>query len=131
MLQNIEARTSYYREQVQATRVRAYFDQRGIHNPALLVDSAHYFVYEPYTPNLYNRSYLEQGDATDRFQGLILCYSSSRAFSRAQLPWDSTLERSNWRLIDGGEDALRVRLFGRPIMRRNWTWMCDVYARQP
>ncbi len=131
MLQNIEARTSYYREQVQATRSLAYFDQRGIHNPALLVDSAHYFVYKPYTPNLYNRSYLEQGDATDRFQGLILCYSSSRAFSRAQLPWDSTLERSNWRLIDGGEDALRVRLFGRPIMRRNWTWMCDVYARQP
>ncbi len=130
MLQNIEARASYYQEQGQARRVRAYFDQHGARNPALLVDSGHYFVYKPYFPNLYNRSYLEQGNATDEFQGLILCYSSSRAFSRAQLPWDFSLERSNWSLIDGGVDALHVTLFGRPLMRRNWTWMCDVYARQ-
>ena len=38
--------------------------------------------------------------------------------------------KSKWRLIDGGEDVVRVALFGHPLMRRNWTWMCDVYARQ-
>jgi hypothetical protein len=130
MLQNVEARASYYQELRQAGRVRAYFDMHGVPNPALLVDSGHYFIYKPYFANLYNRSYLKQGDATDQFQGLILCYSSSRAFSRAQLPWDAALERNNWRLIDGVEDALHVTLFGRPIMRRNWTWTCDVYARQ-
>jgi hypothetical protein len=129
MLQNVEARASYHQEQRQAERVRAYFDQRGVRNPALLLDSGHYFIYKPYFADLYNRSYLEQGDATDQFQGLILCYSSSRAFSRAQLPWDAALEPNNWRLIDGGEDTLRVTLFGHPIMRRNWTWKCDVYAR--
>jgi hypothetical protein len=130
MLQSVEARASYHREQGQATRVRDYFEQRGVRDPALLVDSGHYFLYKPYFPNLYNRSYLEPGDATDRFQGLILCYSSSRAFSRAQLPWDPALKQSGWHLIDGGEDALRVSLFGHPLMRRNWTWMCDVYSRQ-
>jgi hypothetical protein len=110
--------------------VRAYFDQRGERDPALLVDSGHYFVYKPYFANLYNPNYLEAGDATDRYQGLIQCYAGSRAFSRAQLPWASVLGGSKWRLIDGGEDAVRVGLFGHALMRRNWTWMCDVYARQ-
>ena len=59
---------------------------------------------------------------------MILCYAGSRAFSRAQLPWDDALG-ARWTLIDGGEDAVRVALFGHPVMRRNWTWMCDVYAR--
>jgi hypothetical protein len=130
MLQSVDARASYYSEQAQVTRVRALFEQRGIRNPALLVDSGHYFVYKPYFPNLYNRSYLEPGEATDQYQGLIHCYSGSRAFSRAQLPWDATLKANEWRLIDGGEQVVRVGLFGHPIMRRNWTWMCDAYARQ-
>jgi hypothetical protein len=130
ILQNIEARASYYHEQVQARRVRAYFDQRGEPDPALLVDSGHYFVYKPYFANLYNPNYLEPGDATDQFQGLVLCYSGSRAFSRAQLPWHAALAANQWTLIDGGEDAVRVTVFGHPIMRRNWTWMCDVYARK-
>jgi hypothetical protein len=101
--------------------LRAYFDQRGEPNPALLVDSGHYFAYKPYFANLYNPNYLEAGDATDQFHGLILCYSRSRAFSREQLPWDAALNRDNWNLIDGGEEAVRVALFGHPIMRRNWT----------
>jgi hypothetical protein len=130
ILQTVDARDSYYAEQGQARRVRAYFERRGIDDPSLIVDSGHYFVYKPYFPNLYNRNYLEPGDATDRYQGLILCYSGSRAFSRAQLPWDATLGQNKWSLIDGGENAVRVALFGHPIMRRNWTWMCDVYARQ-
>jgi hypothetical protein len=130
ILQNIEARASYYHEQAQARRVRAYFDQRGERDPALLVDSGHYFVYKPYFANLYNPNYLEPGEATDQFQGLVLCYAGSRAFSRAQLPWDAALGASQWTLIDGGEDAVRVAVFGHPIMRRNWTWMCDVYARK-
>jgi hypothetical protein len=130
ILQTADARDSYYAEQNQARRVRTYFEQRGIVNPALLVDSGHYFVYKPFFPNLYNPNYLEPGDATDQYQGLILCYAGSRAFSRAQLPWEPALGASKWRLIDSGEDVVRVALFGHPLMRRNWTWMCDVYARQ-
>ena len=128
ILQSVDARNSYYAEQAQARRVRAFFEQRGIVNPALVVDAGHYFVYKPFFPNLYNRHYLEPGDPTGQYQGMILCYSGSRAFSRAQLPWDDALERQ-WTLIDGGEDAVRVALSGHPVMRRNWTWMCDVYAR--
>jgi hypothetical protein len=130
VLQTVDARDSYYAEQAQARRVRTFFEQRGIVNPALLVDSAHYFVYKPFFLNLYNRNYLEPGDATDQYQGLILCYSGSRAFSRAQLPWEPALGANKWSLIDGGEDAVRVAIFGHPLMRRNWTWMCDAYARQ-
>jgi hypothetical protein len=130
IVQTVDARDSYYAEQGQARRVRAYFDQRGERDPALLVDSGHYFVYKPYFANLYNPNYLEAGDATEQYRGLILCYAGSRAFSRAQLPWASALGANKWRLIDGGEDAVRVALFGHPIMRRNWTWMCDAYARQ-
>jgi hypothetical protein len=130
ILQTVDARDSYYAEQDQARRVRAYFEQRGERDPALLVDSGRYFIYKPYFANLYNPNYLEAGDATDQYQGLILCYAGTRAFSRAQLPWASVLGASRWRLIDGGEDAVRVTLFGHPLMRRNWTWMCDAYARQ-
>jgi hypothetical protein len=74
----------------------------------------------PTLRNLYNPNYLEAGDATDQVHGLILCCSRSRAFSREQLPWDAALNRDNWN-IDGGEEAVRVALFGHPIMRRNWT----------
>jgi hypothetical protein len=130
ILQTVDARGSYYAEQAQAQRVRAYFQQRGIANPALLVDAAHYFVYKPLFPDLYNRLYLEPGETADPYQGLVLCYSGSRAFSRAQLPWDDALEANHWSLIDGGEDVVRVALAGHPLMRRNWTWMCDVYARR-
>jgi hypothetical protein len=128
ILQSVDARNSYYAEQGQARRVRAFFEQRGIVNPALVVDSGHYFVYKPFFPNLYNRNYFEPGDPTGQYQGMILCYTGSRAFSRAQLPWDAALG-AKWTLIDGGEDAVRVALFGHPVMRRNWSWMCDVYAR--
>ena len=130
VLQTVDARGSYYAERAQAQRVRAFFEQRGIANPALLVDAGHYFVYKPFFPNLYNRLYVEPGEATDPYQGLVLCYSGSRAFSRAQLPWDDSLEANQWSLIDGGEDAIRVSIAGHPLMRRNWTWMCDVYARR-
>jgi hypothetical protein len=130
VLQTVDTRDSYYAEQGQAKRVRAFFDQRGIANPALVVDSGHYFLYKTYFSNLYNRNYIEPGDATNQYQGLVLCYSGSRAFSRAQLPWDAALKANQWNLIDGGDDVVRVALFGHPIMRRNWTWMCDVYARQ-
>ena len=130
MLQSVDARASYDSEQDQAMRVRAFFEQRGIRNPALLVDSGHYFVYKPYFPNLYNRNYLEPGEPTGQYQGLIHCYSGSRAVSRAQLPWDAGLQADEWSLIDGGEQVVRVALFGHPIMRRNWTWMCDVYVRR-
>jgi hypothetical protein len=130
VLQTVDARGSYYAERAQAQRVRAFFQQRGIANPAMLVDAGHYFVYKPLFPNLYNRLYLEPGDTTDPYQGLVLCYSGSRAFSRGQLSWDDALEANQWSLIDGGEDAVRVALAGHPLMRRNWTWMCDVYARR-
>jgi hypothetical protein len=130
ILQTMNARGSYYAEQAQAKRVHAFFEQRGITNPALLVDAGHYFVYKPLFSNLYNRLYLEPGEATGQYEGIVLCYSGSRAFSRAQLPWDDALEANQWRLIDGGEDAVRVALAGHPLMRRNWTWMCDVYARR-
>jgi hypothetical protein len=130
VLQTVDARGSYYAERAQAQRVRTFFQQRGIANPALLVDAGHYFIYKPFFPNLYNRLYLEPGETTERYQGLVLCYSGSRAFSRGQLPWDDALEANQWNLIDGGEDAVRVSLAGHPLMRRNWTWMCDVYARR-
>ena len=130
ILQSVDARASYYQEQEQAKRVSAYLEQHGVHNPPLLVDSGHYFLYKPYFSNLYNRSYVERGDATSQFRALVLCYSASRAFSRAQLPWEDALQRDNWRLIDGGEDAVRVTVLGHPVMRRNWSWMCDVYSRQ-
>jgi hypothetical protein len=105
-------------------------DQRGEPNPALLVDPGHYFAYKPYFENFDNPNYLEAGDATDQYHDLILCYSGSRAFSRKQLPWDAMLNRTNWTLIDGGEEVVRVEFSGHPIMRRNWTWMCDTYARK-
>jgi hypothetical protein len=130
VLQTVDARASYYAERMQAQRVRAFFAQRGIANPALLVDAGHYFVYKPFFPNLYNRLYLEPGETTAPYQGLVLCYSGSRAFSRGQLPWDDALDANQWSLIDGGEDTVRVSLAGHPLMRRNWTWMCDVYARR-
>jgi hypothetical protein len=129
-LQNVEARASYRNEQHQAARVRLFFEQRGVHNPPLLVDSGHYFLYKPYFSNLYNPNYLEPGDSIAPYQGLVLCYSGSRAFSRAQLPPVIGHAANGWNLIDGGEDIVRVTLFGHSIMRRNWTWMCDAYARK-
>jgi hypothetical protein len=129
MLRNAEARVSYRNALNQAARVHLYFERRGVHNPALLVDSGHYFLYKPYFSSLYNPNYLKPGDLIDPYQGLVLCYSGSDAFSRALLPPVIGPERNGWNLIDGGEDILRVTLFGHPIMRRNWTWMCDAYAR--
>jgi hypothetical protein len=130
MLQNVESRASYHNEQRQAARVHLWFEQHGAHNPALLVDSGHYFLYKPYFPNLYNPNYIEPGDPTDQYQGRIVCYSGSRAFSRAQLAAIAGSEANRWQLIDGGEDVVRVALLGHSIMRRNWTWMCDAYARR-
>jgi hypothetical protein len=130
MLQNVESRASYHNEQRQAAHVRLFFEQRGMHNPALLVDSGHYFIYKPYFPNLYNPNYLEPGDPIDGYQGRIVCYAGSRAFSRTQLSGTEGLEAKQWQLIDSGEDVVRVALLGHSIMRRNWTWMCDVYARR-
>jgi hypothetical protein len=130
MLRNAEARVSYRNALNQAARVHFYFEQRGVHNPALLVDSGHYFLYKPYFSSLYNPNYLKPGDSIDPYQGLVLCYSGSDAFSRALLPPVIGPESDGWNLIDGGEDILRVTLFGHSIMRRNWTWMCDAYARK-
>ena len=130
MLQNAEARASYRNEQNQAARVHSFFEQRGMHNPALLVDSGHYFLYKPYFSNLYNPNYLESTHSIAPYQGLVLCYSGSRAFSRAQLPPVFGSAGNGWNLVDGGEDIVRVTLFAHPIMRRNWTWMCDAYARK-
>jgi hypothetical protein len=39
----------------------------------------------------------------------------------ARNTWDAALNRDNGNLIDGGEEAVRVALFGHPVMRRNWT----------
>ena len=130
VLQNIEARGSYFDARQQVRRVHDLFAARGVSNPTLLVDSGHYFLYKPFFPNLYNRNYAEPGDASGLAQGMLVCYSGTRAFSRAELPEDEKLAAHGWKLIDGGEDAVHVTLFGHAVMRRNWTWMCDVYARE-
>jgi hypothetical protein len=130
VLQNIEARGSYLEERQQVRRVHDWFAARGLSNPSLLVDSGHYFLYKPLFPNLYNRNYAEPGDASGFAQGMLVCYSGTLAFSRAELPEDDKLAVAGWKLIDRGEDAVHVTLFGHAVMRRNWTWMCDVYARE-
>jgi hypothetical protein len=130
VLQNIEARGSYVGARQQVLRVHDLFAARGVSNPTLLVDSGHYFLYKPFFPDLYNRNYAEPGDASGLAQGMLVCYSGTRAFSRAELPEDDKLAGHGWKLIDGGEDAVHVTLFGHAVMRRNWTWMCDVYARE-
>jgi hypothetical protein len=130
VLQNIEARGSYLDERQQVRRVHDLFAARGLSNPTLLVDSGHYFLYKPFFPDLFNRNYAEPGDASGLAQGMLVCYSGTRAFARAELPEDDRLATHGWKLIDGGEDAVHVTLFGHAVMRRNWTWMCDVYARE-
>ena len=130
ILQTVDARGSYYAEQAQAQRVRAYFRQRGIANPALLVDAGHYFIYKPFFPNLYNRLYLEPGDTTGQYQGMVLCYPDRAPSPERSFPGTMRSKPTSGASIDGGEDAVRVALAGHPLMRRNWTWMCDVYARR-
>ena len=89
VLRTVDARDSYYAEQAQAGRVRTYFEQRGIVDPALLVDSGHYFLYKPYFANLYNPNYLAAGDADrSNIKGWFFATPGYCAFSRAQLPWE-------------------------------------------
>ena len=107
MLQNVESRASYYNEQRQAARVRLWFERHGAHNPILLVDSGHYFVYKPYFPNLYNPNYLEPGDPIGQYRAALFAIRLTRV-SRAQLAGIAGPEADRWQLIDGGEDVVRI-----------------------
>lgn len=129
VLASVETKASYARATAQAARVKQLFLTRGRDQPRLLVDSGHLFVYKPEFANLYDVSYFKPGDSLTAFDGLVRCYTAQLAFSRAELSWESPLRREDWTLIDGDDDAAPISLFGRRVQRRNWSWACDVYAR--
>ena len=129
VLQGVETHASYREAEVQAARVHEDFVQAGIPKAHVLTDPEHFFLYKPYFSHLYDLDYLEAGEPTTQYQGLVLCYTASVAFSRGELPWPEDLHPNDWRLIDGNTSAVRITLLGKPIMRRNWTWSCDAYQR--
>jgi hypothetical protein len=129
VLENIESRTSYKHATEQAQRTADYFARKGIQDPAMLVSISDYFLYKPYFKRLYAPNYLIYPGGRKNYDGLVLCYTTTLAFTHEALPWPDGLARSGWQLIENGqEDSLRISIFGKPIMRRNWTWSCDVYA---
>jgi hypothetical protein len=133
VLQRTETEASYQRERLQPQWAKRYFAEHGISDPYLLIDPGHYFLFKPVFQHVYNISYLDSGlnesEPTNRFQGLALCYMATPAFSREQLAWPKILNRTEWELIQDGEDSQKIRLFGKTLMHRNWSWSCDLYRR--
>ena len=127
-LQNIEGRASYRHAQDQAQRIAGYFAHKGVKDPAVLVSVSDYFLYKPYFNRLYAPDYLVFPGARKDYDGLVLCYAGTQAFTHDELPWPDGLSKDGWTLIEDGRDGLRISLLGKPVMRRNWGWSCDVYA---
>jgi hypothetical protein len=130
VLRSVETTASFAQALAQEGRVKQAFQSRGMNNPRLLVDAAHYFVYKPDFPYIYNSGYFAADDTLDGFDGLARCYTSSLAFSRSELAWEKPFREDDWELIDGDSTPVTIHLFGRKLMRRNWTWSCDVYAHK-
>jgi hypothetical protein len=128
VFENIETRASYKHAVGQAQRTADYFARKGIQDPAILVSVSEYFLYKPHFNRLYAPNYLVYPGGRKDYDGLVLCYTTTLAFTHADLPWPEGLSRDGWQLIENGQDSLRISLLGKPVMRRNWTWSCDVYA---
>ncbi len=127
-LDNIESRASYRHATEQAQRTADYFARNGVQDPAILVSVSEYFLYKPYFSRLYAPEYLVFLEGRKDYDGLVLCYTTKLAFTHDELPWPEGFSKDGWQLIENGQDSLRISLFGKPVMRRNWTWSCDVYA---
>ena len=128
VLENIETRASYKQARDQAQRTAEYFTRHGKLNPAILVGASQYFLYKTHFQNLYSPTYLTFPGARKDYDGLVLCYTGTRAFSHQGLTWPEGLRKDGWELVENGENRLTITLLGTPVMRRNWTWACDLYA---
>lgn len=130
VLRSVETRTSFERATAQEARVKQAFLARGLSEPRMIVDSAHYFVYKPNFDYVYNVDYFTADDSLSDFDGLARCYMTTLALSRPELTWEKPFREEDWELIDGDASPATIQLFGHRLMRRNWSWSCDVYARR-
>jgi hypothetical protein len=128
VLRAAESRISYERAQAQVLRVKQMFTARGLEQPHLLIDSSHYFVYKPYFHYLYNAAYFQPDDSLTAFDGLVRCYTATPAFTRADLTWEKPFRAQDWELIDGDLYAVPISFLGHRLLRRDWSWSCDVYV---
>ncbi len=130
-LRSFETRTTYRAEQEQAARVAARLRALGLSNPRLMTDAEHYYFYKKYFNSLHHVKYVsEEGIAHSQMDAITLCYASSLAFAPSQLAWPAGFHPADWELIDVMDTPQRITVFGHPVMRRNWSWGCDVYRRR-
>lgn len=128
-LKSVETRQSYTEAEGQARRVSKLFATAGSPQPRLLVDAGHLFLYKPFFSNLYDVSYLAPSASIADFDGLVLCYSATKAFAPSQMQWRAPFKPQDWSLVDTDDAPVVITLGGRRLMRRNWSWGCDVYKR--
>jgi len=129
-LRSAETRVSFARAVAQEARVRQALRARGLNEPRILIDAPHYFIYKPDFHYLYDSSYFAPDDSLRDFDALVRCYMTHPAFSRSALSWDKPFNQQDWELVDGDVFPEAITLFGRRLMRNNWSWSCDVYARK-
>jgi hypothetical protein len=130
VLRGVETRASFKRAVAQETRVKQFFHDRGLDEPRILIDAAHYFIYKPDFHYLYDSAYFSPEDSLTDFDALVRCYMTHPAFSRSELTWEKPFNPQDWALVDGDVYPQAVTLFGHRLMRNNWSWSCDVYARK-
>jgi hypothetical protein len=125
----IESGASYTEAQAQAQVLQSYLKAHHYDQGVVLVPVAQYYLYKPLLSNLYNPFYLSPLENPADVVAVVNCNTGTLDFKSAGEPLPDFVAGQHYHLISSGQQQLHVTLFHHPIMARNWTWSCDVYAK--
>jgi hypothetical protein len=130
LTQRIETKSSYLEASAQVDKLHQYLRTSKYSQGVVLVPSTHYFIYKSRIQNLFNPGYLSRTHGIADVAAVVNCPMSSNFSDGLAKPLLPLIRGTGLKVLDSITHPQTVRLFGKTLMKRNWTWGCTVYVRQ-
>jgi hypothetical protein len=128
LLQRAESRQSYLSAEEQVKVLAEYLHTHPLNGKQVLAPSTHYYLYKETAENIYNPAYLSNAEDAQAVGAVVNCYASTKNMQPGTLPLPAFVAGRSWQRISTSRGPLRIALFHRPIMSRNWAMDCDLYV---
>jgi hypothetical protein len=115
----------------QVEKLKQYLAGRNQQGDVVLVPATHYFLYKTELNNLFNEAYLSPQHDVSQVAAVVNCPTASAYFDAASKPLNPLVSGSTWSVLDSDNHPQLIGIWGKRIMRKNWTWGCVVYVKQP
>jgi len=124
-----ETTPTFHEAENQVAKLKRYLADHNETGDIVLAPASHYFLYKTAINNLFNEKYLSHEHDVSRIAAIVNCPTGSSYFDSSSQPLNPLLNGAAWKVLDSVDHQAMIRILGKQVMRKNWTWACTVYVR--